>query len=89
MREMLQLTLHVLFICSLEDEMFQKLNFGTEWAIRLILKISNDKDIPVEGVAIVKQVLQYGHIFSTFLLHLCVQKILPLLISSTIVNFSF
>ena len=37
--------------------MFQKFNFDTEWAVRLISKITNDEDIPIEGDAIVKQVL--------------------------------
>lgn len=36
--------------------MFQKFNFDTEWAVRLISKITNDEDIPIEGSAIVKQV---------------------------------
>jgi len=39
--------------------MFQKFNFDTEWAVRLISKITNDEDIPIEGDAIVKQVLHY------------------------------
>ncbi|CAL5386866.1 unnamed protein product [Camellia sinensis] len=41
----------------LQDEMFQKFNFDTEWAVKLISKITNDKDIPIEGDAIVKQLL--------------------------------
>lgn len=46
------------FICnSLQDEMFQKFNFDTEWAVRLISKITNDEDIPIEGETIVKQVI--------------------------------
>lgn len=36
--------------------MFQKFNFDTEWAVKLISKITNDEDIPIEGDAIVKQV---------------------------------
>lgn len=36
--------------------MFQKFNFDTEWAVRLISRITNDEDIPIEGDAIVKQV---------------------------------
>ncbi|RVX16045.1 Protein translocase subunit SECA2, chloroplastic [Vitis vinifera] len=36
---------------------FQKFNFDTEWAVRLISKITNDEDIPIEGDAIVKQLL--------------------------------
>ncbi|XP_023552713.1 protein translocase subunit SECA2, chloroplastic [Cucurbita pepo subsp. pepo] len=45
------------FMVSLQDEMFQKFNFDTEWAVRLISKITNDEDIPIEGSAIVKQLL--------------------------------
>lgn len=41
---------------SLQDEMFQKFNFDTEWAVRLISRITNDEDIPIEGNAILKQV---------------------------------
>lgn len=36
--------------------MFQKFNFDTEWAVRLISKITNDEDLPIEGDTIVKQV---------------------------------
>ncbi|KAJ1382560.1 SecA, preprotein cross-linking domain, partial [Sesbania bispinosa] len=43
------------FMVSLQDEMFQKFNFDTEWAVRLISKITNDEDLPIEGDAIVKQ----------------------------------
>ncbi|XP_034200816.1 protein translocase subunit SECA2, chloroplastic isoform X4 [Prunus dulcis] len=45
------------FMVSLQDEMFQKFNFDTEWAVRLISKITNDEDMPIEGDAIVKQLL--------------------------------
>lgn len=45
------------FMVSLQDEMFQKFNFDTEWAVRLISKITNDEDVPIEGDAIVKQLL--------------------------------
>ncbi|KAJ9146254.1 hypothetical protein P3X46_028542 [Hevea brasiliensis] len=41
----------------LQDEMFQKFNFDTEWAVKLISRITNDEDIPIEGDAIVKQLL--------------------------------
>ncbi|KAF2291344.1 hypothetical protein GH714_023060 [Hevea brasiliensis] len=37
--------------------MFQKFNFDTEWAVKLISRITNDEDIPIEGDAIVKQLL--------------------------------
>ncbi|XLS82564.1 hypothetical protein HN51_048395 [Arachis hypogaea] len=40
---------------NLHDEMFQKFNFDTEWAVILISKITNDEDIPIKGDAIVKQ----------------------------------
>ncbi|KAK3034124.1 hypothetical protein RJ639_034476, partial [Escallonia herrerae] len=46
----------------LQDEMFQKFNFDTEWAVRLISRITNDEDIPIEGDAIVKQLLAYGEV---------------------------
>ncbi|XP_030501630.2 protein translocase subunit SECA2, chloroplastic isoform X2 [Cannabis sativa] len=45
------------FMVSLQDEMFQKFNFDTEWAVRLISRITNDEDIPIEGDAIVNQLL--------------------------------
>ncbi|XP_077231655.1 preprotein translocase SecA family protein isoform X2 [Tasmannia lanceolata] len=45
------------FMVSLQDEMFQKFNFDTEWAVNLISKITNNEDIPIEGDAIVKQLL--------------------------------
>ncbi|KAK9162368.1 hypothetical protein Syun_003270 [Stephania yunnanensis] len=45
------------FMVSLQDEMFQKFNFDTEWAVRLISKITNNEDVPIEGDAIVKQLL--------------------------------
>ncbi|KAK3026889.1 hypothetical protein RJ639_041358 [Escallonia herrerae] len=49
-------------ISSLQDEMFQKFNFDTEWAVKLISRITNDEDIPIEGDAIVKQLLAYGEV---------------------------
>ncbi|XP_057469284.1 protein translocase subunit SECA2, chloroplastic isoform X2 [Actinidia eriantha] len=45
------------FMVSLQDEMFQKFNFDTQWAVKLISKITNDEDMPIEGDAIVKQLL--------------------------------
>ncbi|KAM4117545.1 hypothetical protein ACB094_02G133000 [Castanea mollissima] len=42
---------------DVEDEMFQKFNFDTEWAVRLMNKITNDEDVPIEGETIVKQLL--------------------------------
>ncbi|KAL3840043.1 hypothetical protein ACJIZ3_024634 [Penstemon smallii] len=45
------------FMVSLQDEMFQKFNFDTEWAVKLISRITNDEDLPIEGHAIVKQLL--------------------------------
>ena len=35
--------------------MFQKFNFDTQWAVKLISKITNDEDMPIEGDAIVNQ----------------------------------
>ncbi|KAF3775289.1 translocase subunit protein, partial [Nymphaea thermarum] len=45
------------FMVSLQDEMFQKFNLDTEWAVRIISKINNDENIPIEGAAILKQLL--------------------------------
>ncbi|XP_071712164.1 protein translocase subunit SECA2, chloroplastic [Rutidosis leptorrhynchoides] len=45
------------FMVSLQDEMFQKFNFDTEWAVKLISRISNDEDVPIEGGSIVRQLL--------------------------------
>ncbi|CAJ2667697.1 unnamed protein product [Trifolium pratense] len=45
------------FMVSLQDEMFQKFNFDTQWAVRIISKITNGEDLPIEGGAIVKQLL--------------------------------
>ena len=62
------LTVTWLYYCwlySLQDEMFQKFNFDTEWAVRLISKITNDEDLPIEGDTIVKQVS------SSFIYFLC------------------
>lgn len=39
--------------------MFQKFNFDTEWAVKLISRITNDEDVPIEGDAIVKQVIDW------------------------------
>ncbi|GJR73976.1 retrovirus-related pol polyprotein from transposon TNT 1-94 [Tanacetum coccineum] len=32
----------------LQDEMFQKFNFDTEWAVNIISRITNDEDMPIE-----------------------------------------
>ncbi|GMH31238.1 hypothetical protein Nepgr_033081 [Nepenthes gracilis] len=45
------------FMVSLQDEMFQKFNFDTEWAVKLISRITNGEDLPIEGDVIVKQLL--------------------------------
>ncbi|KAK9066841.1 hypothetical protein SSX86_014164 [Deinandra increscens subsp. villosa] len=45
------------FMVSLQDEMFQKFNFDTEWAVNLISRITNDEDVPIEGNTIVGQLL--------------------------------
>ncbi|KAM7511113.1 hypothetical protein LguiB_009988 [Lonicera macranthoides] len=38
-----------------QDEMFQKFNFDTEWAVKLISSITNDEDIPIEHDSVLKQ----------------------------------
>ncbi|KAL5776854.1 hypothetical protein ACOSP7_009780 [Xanthoceras sorbifolium] len=45
------------FMVSLQDEMFQKFNFDTEWVVKLITKVTDDEATPIEGDAIVKQLL--------------------------------
>lgn len=45
------------FMVSLQDEMFQKFSFDTSWAVDLISRITNDEDMPIEGDAIVRQLL--------------------------------
>ncbi|XP_056693796.1 protein translocase subunit SECA2, chloroplastic isoform X2 [Spinacia oleracea] len=45
------------FMISLQDEIFQKFNFDTAWAVQLISRITNDEDLPIEGDTIVKQLL--------------------------------
>uniref|UniRef100_A0A0D9XQ08 chloroplast protein-transporting ATPase n=1 Tax=Leersia perrieri TaxID=77586 RepID=A0A0D9XQ08_9ORYZ len=45
------------FMVSLQDEMFRKFNLDTEWAVRLISRITNDEDIAIESNAVVKQLL--------------------------------
>jgi preprotein translocase subunit SecA len=45
------------FMVSLQDEMFRKFNLDTEWAVRLISRITNDEDIAIESNAVVKQVI--------------------------------
>ncbi|KAM0939801.1 putative protein translocase subunit SecA [Dioscorea sansibarensis] len=39
----------IIVVVFLQDEMFQKFNFDTEWAVRLISRITNNEDIPIEG----------------------------------------
>ena len=36
--------------------MFRKFNLDTEWAVRLISRITNDEDVAIESSAVVKQV---------------------------------
>jgi len=45
------------FMVSLQDEIFQKFNLDTEWAVRLISRITNDEDIAIESNVVVKQLL--------------------------------
>jgi preprotein translocase subunit SecA len=60
--------------------MFRKFNLDTEWAVRLISRITNDEDIAIESNAVVKQVR----------LHLlaCQTSILLVLRSQCIVLYS-
>lgn len=44
--------------------MFRKFNFDTEWAVKLISRITDGEDMPIEGGAIVKQVLMFQYCFS-------------------------
>nr|CAB3491172.1 unnamed protein product [Digitaria exilis] len=45
------------FMVSLQDEIFQKFNLDTEWAVRLISRITNDEDIAIESNVVVNQLL--------------------------------
>uniref|UniRef100_A0A453HJF9 chloroplast protein-transporting ATPase n=1 Tax=Aegilops tauschii subsp. strangulata TaxID=200361 RepID=A0A453HJF9_AEGTS len=45
------------FMVSLQDEMFRKFNLDTEWAVRLISRITDGEDIAIESNAVVKQLL--------------------------------
>ena len=36
--------------------MFQKFNFDTEWAVKLISRLTDDDDVPIVGHSIMKQV---------------------------------
>ncbi|CAO2140701.1 unnamed protein product [Urochloa humidicola] len=45
------------FMVSLQDEIFQKFNLDTEWAVRLISSITNGEDIAIESNVVVKQLL--------------------------------
>ncbi|GFP84300.1 protein translocase subunit seca2 chloroplastic [Phtheirospermum japonicum] len=40
-----------------EDEMFQKFNCDMEWAVKLISRMTNDEDFPIEGRSVVRQLL--------------------------------
>ncbi|XP_047957613.1 protein translocase subunit SECA2, chloroplastic [Salvia hispanica] len=43
------------FVVSLQDDMFQKFNFDTEWAVKLISRLTDDDDVPIVGHSIMKQ----------------------------------
>ncbi|KAH6785796.1 hypothetical protein C2S51_038251 [Perilla frutescens var. frutescens] len=43
------------FVVSMQDEIFQKFNFDTEWAINLISRLTDDEDVPIVGHSIMKQ----------------------------------
>ncbi|CAO2141162.1 unnamed protein product [Urochloa humidicola] len=45
------------FMVSLQDEIFQKFNLDTEWAVRLISSITDGEDIAIESNVVVKQLL--------------------------------
>ncbi|KAL6658515.1 hypothetical protein ACP70R_004101 [Stipagrostis hirtigluma subsp. patula] len=45
------------FMVSLQDEIFQKFNLDTEWAVRLISRITDGEDIAIESNVVVKQLL--------------------------------
>lgn len=45
------------FMISLQDDMFKKFNFNTEWAVNLISKVTANEKIPLEGETLVKQLL--------------------------------
>ncbi|KAL6868239.1 hypothetical protein ACP4OV_015084 [Aristida adscensionis] len=42
---------------SLQDEIFQKFNLDTEWAVRLISRITDGEDIAIESNVVVNQLL--------------------------------
>ncbi|GJN07355.1 hypothetical protein PR202_ga25179 [Eleusine coracana subsp. coracana] len=46
------------FLVSLQDEIFQKFNLDTEWAVRLISSITNDEDIAIESNVVVNRYMQ-------------------------------
>ncbi|KAL6503477.1 Protein translocase subunit SA2, chloroplastic [Orobanche gracilis] len=45
------------FMVSLQDEMFQKFNCDTEWAVELISRLTDDEDIPMESHSVVKRLM--------------------------------
>ncbi|KAH9320806.1 hypothetical protein KI387_015445, partial [Taxus chinensis] len=45
------------FMISLQDDMFTKFNFNTEWAVNLISKVTSNENIPIEGDTIKNQLL--------------------------------
>ncbi|XP_058219645.1 protein translocase subunit SECA2, chloroplastic isoform X2 [Rhododendron vialii] len=45
------------FMVSLQDEIFQKFSYDTEWAVKFISRINNNEELPIEGSVIVKQLL--------------------------------
>ncbi|XP_057857374.1 protein translocase subunit SECA2, chloroplastic isoform X3 [Cryptomeria japonica] len=45
------------FMISLQDDMFVKFNFNTEWAVNLISKVTSNENIPIEGDTIKNQLL--------------------------------
>lgn len=47
---------------SMQDEIFQKFNFDTEWAVNLISRLTDDEDVPIVGPSIMKQVCS-GYVY--------------------------
>lgn len=43
--------------------MFQKFNFDTEWAVKLISRLTDDDDVPIVGHSIMKQVWSSAAMF--------------------------
>lgn len=62
---------------SLQDEIFQKFSYDTEWAVQLISRINNNEEVPIEGGVVVKQV-RVLTLFFYFKIHVLITVILLL-----------